>query len=170
VADRLALTLTSGSAARRSRGIGRWQIGVGRPQSGPSGVRASYEQARDALDVAARLGLDRPVVTAAGLLVYNVILRDRAAIADLVEELLAPLASARGGAAPLVATLAAYLDSGGNTAATARALHLSVRAVTYRLARIAALLGRDPTDPGQRLALHVAVVGARLLGQPTMLP
>ncbi len=41
----------------------------------------------------------------------------------------------------------------------ARRLHLSVRAVTYRLARVAALLGGDPTDPAERFDLHAAVLG-----------
>jgi DNA-binding PucR family transcriptional regulator len=43
-------------------------------------------------------------------------------------------------------------------------LHLSVRALTYRLAKIADLTGRDPVDPRHRLELQTALVGARLLG------
>jgi DNA-binding PucR family transcriptional regulator len=49
---------------------------------------------------------------------------------------------------------------------TAARLHLSVRAVTYRLSRIADLIGRDPTDPAQRLQLQAAVTAADLLGWP----
>ena len=45
-------------------------------------------------------------------------------------------------------------------------LHLSVRAVTYRLARVQALTGHDPADPAEGLALRVAVIGARMLGWP----
>ena len=76
---------------------------------------------------------------------------------------LGPLRTARGGARPLLDTLSAWFASGGNAAATARALHLSVRAVTYRLDRAAALTGLDPSRPDDRFALHVAVLGARLL-------
>jgi DNA-binding PucR family transcriptional regulator len=43
---------------------------------------------------------------------------------------------------------------------------MSVRTVTYRLAKVKTLTGTDPTDPAQRLALHMAVVGARLLDWP----
>ena len=43
---------------------------------------------------------------------------------------------------------------------------MSVRTVTYRLAKVKTLTGTDPTDPAQRLALHTAVVGARLLDWP----
>jgi DNA-binding PucR family transcriptional regulator len=43
---------------------------------------------------------------------------------------------------------------------------MSVRTVTYRLAKVKTLTGTDPADPAQRLALHMAVVGARLLDWP----
>jgi DNA-binding PucR family transcriptional regulator len=53
-------------------------------------------------------------------------------------------------------------------AETARRLHLSVRAVTYRLARVRELTARDPVDPEQGLALRVAVIGARMLDWPAL--
>ena len=92
--------------------------------------------------------------------------RSRAAITDLVRTLLTPLARARGGAGPLLATLDAYYARGGVAAAAARDLHLSVRTVTYRLARIRELTGRDPARPADGLALQVAVIGARMLDWP----
>jgi GGDEF-like domain/PucR C-terminal helix-turn-helix domain len=148
-----------------------WRIVVGRPYPGPSGVVRSYEEAAEALDVAERLGLPEPVASAADLLVYQVLLRDRTAITDLVRTVLMPLGTARGGAAPLLATLAAYFARGGVAAAAARDLHLSVRAVTYRLARVRDLTGRDPGLPADALTLQVAVIGARLLDWPaTPLP
>ena len=143
-----------------------WRIVVGRPYPGPSGVVRSYEEAAEALDVAERLGLPEPVASAADLLVYQVLLRDRTAITDLVRTVLMPLGTARGGAAPLLATLAAYFARGGVAAAAARDLHLSVRAVTYRLARVKDLTGRDPGLPADALTLQVAVIGARLLDWP----
>jgi len=148
-----------------------WRIVVGRPYPGPSGVVRSYEEAAEALDVAERLGLPEPVASAADLLVYQVLLRDRTAITDLVRTVLMPLGAARGGAAPLLATLVAYFARGGVAAAAARDLHLSVRAVTYRLARVRDLTGRDPARPADALTLQVAVIGARLLDWPaTPLP
>ncbi|PPK65110.1 sugar diacid utilization regulator [Actinokineospora auranticolor] len=150
---------------------GAWQIGVGRVRPGPVGVLLAYEEARDALTLAGLLRMDTPVVAAVDLLVYRVLLRDRTAIADLILTTLGPLADARGGAAILLGTLDAYLDAGGNTAETARRLHLSVRAVTYRLARIREFTGLEPADTGVRITLHVAVLGARLLDWPaTALP
>ena len=143
-----------------------WRIVVGRSYPGPSGVARSYEESAEALDVAQRLGLPEPVADAADLLIYQVLLRDREAITDLVRTVLTPLDAARGGAAPLLATLAAYFSHGGVAAAAARDLHLSVRAVTYRLARVRDLTGRDPTVPADALTLQVAVIGARLLDWP----
>ena len=145
---------------------GSWQIGLGRPGVGADGVAASYREAREALDLAGRLELDDPVVDARDLLVYQVLLRDRPALVDLVDSALTPLLAARGGAEPLLETLAAYFGCGSNSAQTARALRLSVRAVTYRLDRIRELTGYDPTRSDQRLALHVAVLGAKLLDWP----
>jgi sugar diacid utilization regulator len=143
-----------------------WRIVVGRPYPGPSGVAHSYEEAAEALDVAQRLGLPEPVASAADLLIYQVLLRDRAAITDLVRTVLKPLGAARGGSTPLLATLASYFAHGGVAAAAARDLHLSVRAVTYRLARVRELTGRDPALPADALTLQVAVIGARLLDWP----
>jgi len=145
-----------------------WRIAVGRSYPGPSGVVRSYDEAADAFDVAQRLGLADPVVSAADLLIYQVLLRDRAAITDLVQTLLTPLARARGGPGPLLATLAAYYARGGVAAAAARDLHLSVRTVTYRLARVKELTGRDPARPADALALQVAVIGARMLDWPAI--
>jgi sugar diacid utilization regulator len=170
-ADRVARALVRLLAQARPGPAARqappWRIVVGRPYPGPSGVVRSYEEAAEALEVAQRLGLLEPVASAADLLIYQVLLRDRAAITDLVRTVLTPLGAARGGAAPLLATLAAYFSRGGVAAAAARDLHLSVRAVTYRLARVRDLTGRDPGQAADALILQVAVIGARLLDWPT---
>jgi DNA-binding PucR family transcriptional regulator len=76
-----------------------------------------------------------------------VLLRDQPAIADLVQFVRGQLVQARGGAEPLLATLDAYFSSGVVATETARLLHLSVRAVTYRLDRVRTLTGYDPTAP-----------------------
>lgn len=145
----------------------RWQVAAGRPYTGAYGIARSYEEAREALLLARRLHLDQSVIQARDLLVYRVLGRDQATLVDLVDTLLAPLTHARGGAEPLLHTLETYFAAGGVATETARRLHMSVRTVTYRLAKVATLTGHNPADPTQQLALHMAVIGARLLDWPT---
>jgi sugar diacid utilization regulator len=143
-----------------------WRAGLGRPRSGLRGIQVSYQDAREALDLARRLDSDERVVQSERLLLYRVLLRDRTAMADLVRAVLSPLRDAHNGAEPLVETLDKYFASSGVLTDAARGLHLSVRAVSYRLNRIRELTGNDVNVPMDRLALHLAVMGARLLDWP----
>jgi sugar diacid utilization regulator len=157
------LMLTELSRSPRGR---PWRVTAGRPYPGSYGIARSYEEAREGLAMAVRLHLDTPLIQAEQLLVYRVLLRDQPAIVDLVHSVLGQLVQSRGGAEPLLATLDAYFATGGVTTETARRLHLSVRAVTYRLNRIKTLTGYDATDPAQRFTINTAVLGAKLLGWP----
>jgi sugar diacid utilization regulator len=158
-------TLIHAELSRLRRGA-PWRVAVGRAHPGAYGIARSYEEAREGLTTAARLRLDTPIVEAKDLLIYRVLFRDQPAIVDLVHSVLDPLRQARGGARPLLDTLEAYFDRGGVATAAATQLHLSVRAVTYRLDRVRALTGYDATDARHRFTLHAAVLGAKLLGWP----
>jgi len=155
----------------RGRQSGQWRIAVGRPYAGAYGIARSYEEAREAVELAKRLGLPTGVVHAQDVLVYRVLARDQSAMIDLVRTVLTPLESARGGAEPLLQTLHTFFACGAVATETARQLHLSVRAVTYRLDRVRSLTGYDVDVPEQAYNLQTAVLGARLLGWPeTPLP
>jgi sugar diacid utilization regulator len=143
-----------------------WRVAAGRAYPGAYGIARSYEEAREALTLAERLQLDAPVVDARDMLVYRVLIRDQAAIVDLIQAVLGPLTQARGGAEPLLATLEAYFATGEVATEAARRLNMSVRTVTYRLDKVKTLTGHDPGDPAQRFTLHIAVLGARLLDWP----
>jgi hypothetical protein len=147
-------------------GAGGWQVAVGRAHPGVQGLATSLDEARGSLEHAAKLGFTAPVLNAADLLVFPVLLRDREAIIDLVATVLGPLTAARGGARPYLDTLTVLFEHQGNYTAAARHLHLSVRAVTYRLDRVRELTGYHPGEPTQQFTLHAAVLGARLLGWP----
>lgn len=148
-------------------GRGRpWRVSIGRPYPGVYGIARSYEEAREGLTMVVRMDLGTPIVHAEQLLIYRVLLRDQPAITDLVHAVLGPLAAARGGAGPLLGTLDAYFATGCVATETARRLHLSVRAVTYRLERFRDLTGYDLADSEQRFTIQAAVLGARLLGWP----
>jgi sugar diacid utilization regulator len=156
---------------RRRKLAGRWRVAAGRAFPGAYGVARSYEEALEALTFADRLGLDSDVVHARDLLVYRVLGRDQAAIVDLVRDVLTPLDQVRGGAEVLLETLREYFNAGEVATEAARRLHVSVRTVTYRLARVAQLTGYSVSQPDQRFSLHAAVLGARLLDWPaTPLP
>ena len=149
---------------------GPWCVGVGRPAGGGAGVAQSYAEAREALEFRERLRLPDPVVTFASMLPLRLLSQNESALREAVESVLGPLAAARGGAGPLIDTLEAYFDAALSATDTARRLHLSVRAVTYRLDRVVALTGRSVRDPNDRFALEIAVRGHRLLaaGPPTV--
>ncbi|WP_140404125.1 MULTISPECIES: helix-turn-helix domain-containing protein [unclassified Nocardioides] len=154
-----------GELSRLRRGR-PWRVAVGRAHPGAYGIARSYEEAREGMTMATRMQLDRPIVETRDLLTYRVLARDQPALVDLVHSVLNPLHQARGGAQPLVETLAAYFNCGCVATTTATTLHLSVRAVTYRLDRVKALTGFDALDPAHRFTLQAAVLGARLLGWP----
>jgi sugar diacid utilization regulator len=157
--------IVHGELSRLRRGS-PWRVAVGRAHPGAYGIARSYEEAREGLTMATRMHLDRPIVETRDLLTYRVLARDQPALVDLVESVLDPLGKARGGAGPLVETLAAYFDCGCVATTAALRLHLSVRAVTYRLDRVKSLTGFDPLDPAHRFTLQAAVLGAKLLGWP----
>jgi sugar diacid utilization regulator len=143
-----------------------WRVAVGRAHPGAYGIARSYEEAREGLNTAARMQLGSPVVESRDILLYRVLFRDQPAIVDLVHSTLDPLRQARGGARPLLDTLEAYFECGSVATAAAKQLHLSVRAVTYRLDRVKTMTAYDPVDPTHRLTLQTAVLGAKLLGWP----
>lgn len=157
--------IVHGELSRLRQG-GPWRVAVGRPHPGAYGIARSYAEAREGLTMADRMHLVQPVVETRDLLAFRVLGRDQPALVDLVHSVLSPLSRARGGARPLVATLAAYFDCGCVATTAAASLHLSVRAVTYRLDRVKQLTGFDPLDPAHRFTLQAAVLGATLLDWP----
>jgi len=77
------------------------------------------------------------------------------ALADLAD----PKRDRRG---TLRGTLLAYLDTGGSHVEAATALGIHRNTLSYRLKQIATLTGRDPTDSGSRLVLHLALLASAL--------
>jgi DNA-binding PucR family transcriptional regulator len=68
-----------------------------------------------------------------------------------------------GHTAHLRSTLEAYYEAGGRLEPTARALHIHVSTLRYRLGRVEELLGVDPREGDARLDLEVALRAARTL-------
>jgi hypothetical protein len=168
VAAEIDAQFATNPVARAAAGAGSpWRGAVSSPRTGAAAVRASHAEAGYALEIAERLGLAQAVVDASELAVYRVLLQDRPAVHDLIRGTLTPLTRARGGALPLLETLDVYYATGCVATETAARLYLSVRTVTYRLARVAELIGRDPADPAHRFTVQAAVTAAKLLDWPT---
>lgn len=139
-----------------------WQVAHGASASGVTGVAHSHAEAEEALNLARRLGFADPIIAVDSLAAYRLLSRDPEELRNMAARLLEQLATARGGSDPLIETLSAYFDSSTNVSDTARRLHLSPRAVSYRLATITRLTGLRPQDHRDRFTLEVAVLATRL--------
>lgn len=139
-----------------------WAVDAGPVRIGELG--ATLTAARSGIEVCQRLDREGRIVPLADLALERAMLVDPALLRGGVATWLGPILGAPRGGEALVATLEAWLAAGQSVTATARALGLGARTVSYRLERIAALLGRPSLDPQTRLRLATALVGQRLLG------
>lgn len=103
-------------------------------------------------------GAPRPTA-AEDLLPERALAGDADALLSLREEIYRPLLAAPG---PLAETLASYLETGRSLEAAARALYVHPNTVRYRLRRVAALTGWDPSDAREGFVLQTALVVGRL--------
>jgi sugar diacid utilization regulator len=129
----------------------------GRPGVGAAGVANSYREARVALGVAHRLGMDRPCGYPE--------LRVYAALSELTEsrqalsfakEVLEPLRSRDESGDSLEKVVLAYIEAGGNLNAAARSLHLHRNTMFYKLERVSRLLRVDLRDPDAMFTIWLA--------------
>ena len=97
------------------------------------GIPDAYAATRDAVSVAARLGLSGRVVAAADLDLERALAAGQALLRAGVERWLGPLMGAPRGGERLVETLETWLEAGQSVVATARTLEIAPRTVTYRL-------------------------------------
>ena len=142
-------------------------LGVGRGRGGESGPMRSFREATQCLQLADLVDVSPEGAYADDLFAYLALWRDRDLLEELVTGVLMSLTDLRGGAGEAIDTLQVYLDNRGSATATASALHLSVRGLTYRIERIQAALSQDLHDPHQRLTVELAILAARLLDWPT---
>ena len=129
------------------------QLAVGAPAAGVDGFRRTHREAWAAYRVARET--DAPITYHADVALPALALRDRAAAHDFMLRELGPLAEWDQRHAVLRDTLTAYFASGDNGAATARALGVHERTVTYRLRRIEDELGFPLRSRRDELAVAV---------------
>jgi len=123
----------------------------------------AYAAALDALRVLPACRPAREIHDAASVALERAMVADPALAAAGIDAWLGPLLRAGRGAAGLLPTLEAWLEEEHSITGTARRLGVAPRTVSYRLERVAALLGRSTLDGETRARLAVALLTRRLL-------
>jgi hypothetical protein len=125
-----------------------------------------YAEAIDALRVLPACRPPGAVHPVASVALERALVADPALAAAGVEAWLGPLGRAARGGEALLPTLEAWFDAAESVTATARRLGVAPRTITYRLERVARLLGLPGLDRAARERLGVALLVRRLLAGP----
>jgi sugar diacid utilization regulator len=151
---------------RLSALVGPVLVGVGRPVADPALLRESHHGARKALRGLRARGRDG-VLDLDGARLESVLLdaAEPERVAAFAERVIAPLRDydARR-ASELVRTLHLVFEHRFNLQAAARAAHVHVSTLRYRLGRIEELTGLDLARQDDRLAAQLALLADGLLG------
>ena len=140
------------------------EFGSGRITLGPevSGLNLAHQSAAAAMSafaVADVLHTDARLINADDLLPERALNGDPLAKATLISSVYEPL---RQHSTDMLDTLDTYLANGRSLEATARALYVHPNTVRYRLHRVAELVGWDPSDARDALALQTACILGRI--------
>lgn len=144
-------------------GSGRVVVGTGSPVETLVQARASYREARHAIELGTAFGLQDRVLTWSKLGIYRVLhtAAQNGLRADGLQPRLDELRAQRDGAV-LLETLDCYLTTGGQVQEAASRLNLHRSSLYHRLARVEKVLGTDLQDGAQRLNLHASLLLLRL--------
>jgi PucR family transcriptional regulator, purine catabolism regulatory protein len=146
---------------------GHIAIGIGTPAFDIASWRTTYSEARQALELAARLGTDTPLFIG-DLGVYQLILSlgDRDKLQTFYQRTLGSLLDYdHNQHADLIKTLEAFFQCHGNLSQTAEVLIVHRNTLLYRMSRINEIAQIDLERPEIRLGLHLALTIRRLLAQ-----
>jgi hypothetical protein len=150
---------------------GDWHFGVGSPQLGLEGIRRSYLEGREALEVGMALNFPGSVYRFSDILMYHFLRIEPAMVDRFVEQTLGPLIEydeRRKG--ELIKTLEAYFDADGSVKLAGEALFAHPHTVSYRLKQIERLSGWSLKDPEDKLRLRLSLRAYRLqLARPESL-
>jgi GAF domain-containing protein len=175
----LALVLPSGEATAAGAEVeralaspGREQaatIAISRATNGIESVASTYEEAKQALQLALALGRTGQVVLAEDADAFGIVFGSAAPhqLERFIERVLGPVLrydEERG--AELTATLETWFANDGNMTNAAKAAFVHTNTLYKRMARIDELLGEDWREPDTRLQLQLALrlrqLGGRL--------
>jgi hypothetical protein len=142
---------------------GTWCFGVGSPQMGLEGIRRSYLEGREALEVGMALNFPGGVYRFSDILMYHFLRIEPAMVDRFVEQTLGPLieydARRKG---ELIKTLEAYFDADGSVKLAGEALFAHPHTVSYRLKQIERLTSWSLREPEDKLRLQLSLRAYRL--------
>ncbi|MGW5671486.1 PucR family transcriptional regulator [Micromonospora sp. NPDC003776] len=132
-------------------------VAYGRCVDGAGRIFDSYREARIALGIRNRLGVDR-VCGFQDLRVFATLveLAESPQGRDFARDMLAPLRGSRAGGNDLEQAVIAYVASGGNLNAAARELHIHRNTMLYKLDRASRLLQLDLREAEHQFAVWLA--------------
>ena len=143
---------------------GEWRFGMGGPDPGLKGIRRSYIEAREALEIAEALKLAGPVHRFDDLLLYHFLRVEPALAKRFVDQALGPLIDydkRRKG--ELIKTLEAYFSVDGSVKMTGKVLFAHPHTVSYRLKQIERLTSWSLHHPESKLRLQLALRAYRMM-------
>lgn len=151
---------------RLSERIGPTAVGVGPAATSVAGYRESLSRAARAADALAALGRDGVLcLRDPGFEQLIIQSTDAGRLVEFVGEALGPMLDYdRDRRAELIHTLELAFAHGWNLQAAARAAHIHVSTLRYRLSKVEKLTGRDLAVADERLVLQVAIRLSKILG------
>jgi hypothetical protein len=132
-------------------------IGVSGWQPGPRAVATAYTEAREALEIAAGIGITGRAVTLDDVLVDHMLRASPHARRILERTLRTLIDYDDTHRSQLLPTLRAYVDAGANLTRSAAALKVHPNTVVYRLRRISEISGRSPSSMADLQVLFLAL-------------
>ncbi|MHB8507465.1 MAG: helix-turn-helix domain-containing protein [Candidatus Dormibacteria bacterium] len=151
---------------QRATRDGSFSLGIGNITQEVHELPRGHDEARQSLRLARRGGNRSQVTSYRNLGAFRLLLevQNPAALGRFVDETLGPLLRYEEGRhTPLVETLEALAAQHWNRRAAARALHVHVNSLSYRVQRVETLLGASLDDPETRVALSIALRARTLL-------
>jgi len=142
---------------------GSWEFGMGGPEPGLEGIRRSYLEAREALEIGMALELEGSIYRFDDLLLYHFLKLEQVLVERFVEQMLGPLIAydeRRKG--ELLKTLESYFAADGSVKMAGEMLFAHPHTVTYRLKQIERLTGWSLRNPEDKLRLQLALRAHRL--------
>ncbi|WHT49321.1 PucR family transcriptional regulator ligand-binding domain-containing protein [Sporosarcina thermotolerans] len=136
------------------------QVGIGNAIDDISGIRKSYREAHDALDLGATLNGLASITTFSELGIFRLLrnIEDASALKQFIPQSLGELLGyQQANHADLLNTLKIFLECNQNAAQTAKQLFVHYKTVVYRLERIKEITGMDFDDSEEMLSVRVGL-------------